>query len=866
MNGLQFIEPALALWALVLVPVLLVQRRTLVDRPARLRLAAFAARIVAIVLLAAALARPTWPTERERLHVAFLVDLSASVDLDSVTAALDRVDESISTLAPRDTWTLTGVADELRAYDDTDALRAEVDAWREGAVDDRFRSASRLADALRSTRLSLPGDAASRVVLLTDARPVDGPATAGDADRDLARAIADVRGERDDSDGAAAVDLRIERLDGLAHPEVSVASLRATPDAAREGEVVRLTARVAANRPGPVEVRLVHEGVVITRRTVEPRIDEPLDVIFDMPMPTAGRSIWSVEASAEADHFLVNNRAETAIEVAGRPRVLAIHTSPRDMRDFERAMAKQDVAVETRPPGGCPRTLQELLTFDAVLLADVAATDLEPSQLELLRDFVLDFGGGLAMLGSERSFGLGGYHATAVEEVLPLVSRFEKEKEKPSLAMVLVIDKSGSMEGAPIALARQAAKATVELLSARDQIGVVGFDGRAFVAAPMQSAIAGGDVDSQIDRLAAGGGTFMYAGMVEARDMLFNTSAKLKHMVILGDGQTQPADHDGVVAELVDMGVTVSTVALGGGADQALLARIAERGRGRAYVTMDPASVPQIFTRETMEASKSAIKEDLVAGIPVGDHPMLTGFTDTELPFSLGYVMTRARPTSQVLLATDTGDPLLAVGTFGLGTGMCFTSDLTPRWGAEWLAWPGFGQFWGQAMRSLVRRPNTGDASVLADVGEDRWDLEVTRPPSTLAAAARSGDTAVLARPEPWIAEYLDDAGRRTPLDVEPVGLGRARVDAELGVGRRATIRLIDPETRELRVLHHTRSASREYALGGTPAPALDGTAAFEPAAIRADVTPTAIRRDLAPWLLLLACGAFIAGIFLRRI
>ena len=49
--------------------------------------------------------------------------------------------------------------------------------------------------------------------------------------------------------------------------------------------------------------------------------------------------------------------------------------------------------------------------------------------------------------------------------MLPLISRFEKEKEKPSLAMVLVIDKSGSMTGTPLELARQAAKASVELLA-----------------------------------------------------------------------------------------------------------------------------------------------------------------------------------------------------------------------------------------------------------------------------------------------------------------------------------------------------------------------------------------------------------------
>src|SRR5690606_17270890 len=122
------------------------------------------------------------------------------------------------------------------------------------------------------------------------------------------------------------------------------------------------------------------------------------------------------------------------------------------------------------------------------------------------KQYVIDLGGGLMMLGSENSFGLGGYYKTPVEEVLPLVSRFEKEKEKPSLAMVLVIDKSGSMDGLPIQLARQAAKAAVELLSARDSIAVVGFDDQAQVVCEMTSAADGETVQAAIDSLQAGGG------------------------------------------------------------------------------------------------------------------------------------------------------------------------------------------------------------------------------------------------------------------------------------------------------------------------------------------------------------------------
>ena len=77
-------------------------------------------------------------------------------------------------------------------------------------------------------------------------------------------------------------------------------------------------------------------------------------------------------------------------------------------------------------------------------------------QMEIIRTYVEDLGGGLVMIGGDQSFGLGGYYKTTLEEILPVRSNFDKEKEKPSLAMVLVIDKSGSMGGEKIELAKDA--------------------------------------------------------------------------------------------------------------------------------------------------------------------------------------------------------------------------------------------------------------------------------------------------------------------------------------------------------------------------------------------------------------------------
>ena len=49
------------------------------------------------------------------------------------------------------------------------------------------------------------------------------------------------------------------------------------------------------------------------------------------------------------------------------------------------------------------------------------------------------------MLGGEESFGLGGYYRTPIEEALPVTMEVKQKLEIPSLAVVLSIDRSGSM-------------------------------------------------------------------------------------------------------------------------------------------------------------------------------------------------------------------------------------------------------------------------------------------------------------------------------------------------------------------------------------------------------------------------------------
>ena len=234
---------------------------------------------------------------------------------------------------------------------------------------------------------------------------------------------------------------------------------------------------------------------------------------------------------------------------------------------------------------------------------------------------------------------------------------------------------------------------------------------------------------------------------------------------------------------------------------------------------------------------RSAIKEDLFGSVAVGDHPMLSGYRGAEFPFSLGYVMTEAKPTAQVLMVTETGDPLLAVSRFGLGTGLAFTSDLSERWGGEWLAWSECGKFWSQAIRGIIRKTDSAGMQVTQSQEKDRWRLDIVR------TAADGSPVSGIA----WDASALNEIGKKTSIDIEEVGLGRYRAELPLESATQLTLRIRDTDHEKQRVLTYNKPYPSEYRLSTKLPTELEQLAAITPENIREDVKPCLLYTSPSP-------------------
>ena len=361
-----------------------------------------------------------------------------------------------------------------------------------------------------------------------------------------------------------------------------------------------------------------------------------------------------------------------------------------------------------------------------------------------------------------------------------------QREEVPRVALVLAIDASGSMNSdRKIALAREAAMSAVEVLGESDQVAVVVFSGGSHVLLPLQPARDRTRVAAALARITAAGGTGIAPALRDAYRILSHSRARIKHVILLSDGRFAPADFESLTAALAADAITVSTVAIGAGADVDLLRNIARWGGGRAYFTEDPFNIPRIFTRETLRAAHRGVVEEPFRPRPLRPSPLTSGLDWEEAPMLLGYSMTLPRPDAETILAAPPevgGLPLLARWRYGLGTVVAFTSDARNRWAAEWLASPLYARFWTRVARATMR-------SRSAETGPDGTRLRI-------AVTLRGGTAHLRADALDLADEFVDSlavsarvagpAGT-APLTVPLAQTGPGRYEARFEVSRPGT-------------------------------------------------------------------------------
>ncbi len=700
---LSFSDPLLLL---LLVPALwlswIIARRSFAALGPARRLISNLLRGLILLLLVFALGGVELVRVSDRLAVIFVVDVSDSVNPETLAGIRQQIIRAAQGKRRED---LIGIVTfgrdaQVEKFPSQTFEEAELEKY-ESKPQTNFTD---ISQALRLAAAALPENAQRRVVLITD-----GNQNLGDA-VGAARSLVE-----------QGVELYLKPLPTRKTPEVLVREVR-LPPVASQGETVRLGMVFQSNLKTKAKLAVSLDGRLMGVSTVE--LEEgknPFSLPIQVDQP--GFHTVSVRIEPEEDTQQENNLGFGFIQVEGPPRVLYVSGDPREDDLFARLISSQQIQVDFIRPQNLPFTLEGLASYDVIIFSDVLASEVSLSQMELIKRLVSDFGRTFMMFGGDRSFGPGGYFRTPIEEILPVRMDIQRDVFAPSTAVALLIDKSGSMAMTvngveKLAMAREAAKLTVEVLARNDYIGVQAFDSLPQWIVPVQQNANKEEIKQMIERLQPGGGTDLFPGLVEAGKQLNATNARAKHIIVLTDGIVAPADFGRLLKKFAEDKITISSVAVGTDADVGFLRWLAEQGGGNFYQATDPSTLPRIFTRETFLASKNAIIEEPFRPVERAVTELSESLPMATTPPLLGYVATTPKPTAQLPLVTHKNDPLLAHWHFGLGKTLAWTSDAKNRWAAQWIGWPGYKEFFSAMLRWGMRE--VGDTTYITTVEQDQ--------------------------------------------------------------------------------------------------------------------------------------------------
>jgi len=608
-------------------------------------------------------------------------------------------------------------------------------------------SGTDIGGALRYAASLIPPDAAGRLVVVSD-----GNDTGGDA----ARAVEELVGLMP----AGSLRVDVVPLKYRVEDEVVVESVDVPPRAASTSTVtVRVTMVALSGSRGVL--RLMREGQELDingaapgrgrrvelgpgRHTELVEVSLPDDrlhrfeAVYEPDAVTAGES----GVVLSGDTHVENNRAEAFTLTPGRGSVLIVDgvgggSWSSAGATLARALEGGGLDVELVGPESVPTSLLALQSHDLVVLQNVASDEVPGRAWSALREHVVELGGGLVMIGGDKSFGAGGWRGTALEPILPVGLDLPERAVVPELAVVFVVDKSGSMSqhvGGSVRtkqeIANEAAAMAIASLGEGDLVGLIAFDSIPEVVVDLGENEDPRGNGSRAMSIGSGGGTNIPPALSLAASMLREADAKRKHVIVLTDGRSSDAGVlPGMAGRLHESGISVSTIGVGE-ADIETLNEMAGRGGGRFYHALNPNSLPRIFLRAVRVIRQPGIREQPFAPVLGEPSAVLRGVDSPPELGGLALTQRREDPTVTTAMVTPQGEPVLAHWKAGLGTVVAFTSDAHGRWSGGWLDWPGYSRLWMNVAQLAARAPGTNDyeLSVEQTGGSLRVRLEAFDP------------------------------------------------------------------------------------------------------------------------------------------
>ena len=871
---------------LVLAPWLwIVSFRNLLGLGRFRRMMVLSLRSAVIVLLVLSLAQAQWVRINDRVTVLYVLDQSLSIPEPQRRMMADFVKESVARHRSVHRNDRAGVivfakeaAVEYPPVDENIQLPSQL----ETPLD---TSHTNLSGAEIGAVATLPVDSASRVVLVTD------------GNENLGNALAEAQQLADAGIGIDVVPIRY-----YGRSDVAVEKLAVPPDvqAGQPFDLRVVLNNTAANSP---DAKATKGQLQIFRKTRDSEQQlanqdvelEPGKKVFNLHERIDAADAYTYTARFIPDdetlnHFRQNKEVTGFTQVRGQGRVLLVEDSlnPGEFDLLADRRRHEQLNVTVINTDELFTSLAELHPYDTVILANVPREAFSDQQIKILVANTQRLGAGLIMLGGPNSFGAGGWGKTELEEALPVDCEVKNLKVRPVGALALVIDRSGSMNGEKLAMAKTAAMAATDVLADTDYVTVTAFD---FVPQLVVPIVKKGQ--SQTIR-AHGSPRRRWWQEHAAGHRNGPRSASQSHRC--GDEAHGHSDRR------TNRGIRLPTIgpATSAGENHGLHRRRRARCRfaaagGNRTSRRRPILSGHYAAGTAAHFSRRSSRGCAAVGVRRKPgfqpqikfpHEMLKGI-DAPPPPITGFVLTTLKdsPLVEVALQSplpteDANRTLLASWTYGLGKVVALTTDAGRRWSSDWSSWPDYDKLFSQIVRWSMRPVgDQGKFTVATDIQGEKVHVTVNAldkndeylnflcPTGSVVGPDMKPQDLKLEQTAPgrYVGEFAAPIAGSYFFMLSPLP-GTAPIVR--GVDVPYSSGFLDHESNDalLASLAALQPAGSERGLlinggGSRPVETLAAADVF-----RHNLRAATSRQDVWPQLLLLASGVFFCDVFVRRV
>ncbi|MFV0337246.1 MAG: glutamine amidotransferase [Chthoniobacterales bacterium] len=443
-----------------------------------------------------------------------------------------------------------------------------------------------------------------------------------------------------------------------------------------------------------------------------------------------------------------NNYLKTYLTTTSPPALLLVTQNPDTLRPLSDLLHSAKFENSLAQTTDLPTDIATLSKYSLILISNTPSTALSPTQITALEQWIHNIGGSLLVSGGTNSFSNGNYFGSSLEKFLPIHSRPPETKKQSSLALLCVLDRSGSMSArigdkTKMQLANQAAAQALRLLTANDYFGIHAVDFKTQFTLPLQKTGNNKKERKKLFDLAlstrhGGSGIAIFTALDDAYRVLKESPASAKHLLLFADASDVKEKNRNaenaldLASHMLNEKISTSVVALGksNDTDTQFLRTLAKRGNGRFYLTDDATSLPQLFALETSRIRQEPYSDKASFVTPASPTPHSLREIDwSTAPPLLGYQLTTLKPRATPLLSSsDTSLPILSTWNYGTGKVTTFTSDLTAQWSTEWFQWNEFPRLLTQLLRTLSTNTQTHNQSL--QILNINWQFSEKSAPS----------------------------------------------------------------------------------------------------------------------------------------